>query len=105
MQRSLAPSRKARKTAGLRAARSAEFLSYLVPRCTALALLVLIAGIAPAQEKTTIRTSGEEVLVDVVVRDKKGHAVTGLPQSAFTVTDEGRPCSISSFRLVIDLDP
>jgi VWFA-related protein len=38
--------------------------------------------------------------VDVVVRDKKGHAVTNLPESAFTVLDEGAPRQISSFRLV-----
>ncbi len=61
---------------------------------------LLIAGSAPAQEKTAIQTSGEEVLVDVVVRDKKGHAVTSLPQSSFTVLDEGVPRQISSFRLV-----
>src|SRR5580658_7256821 len=65
-----------------------------------LALLLLAAGIAPAQEKTAIQTAGEEVLVDVVVRDKKGHAVTSLSQSSFTVTDEGAPRSISSFRLI-----
>src|SRR5580704_3336836 len=65
-----------------------------------LALLLLAAGIAPAQEKTAIQTAGEEVLVDVVVRDKKGHAVTSLPQGSFTVTDEGAPRPISSFRLI-----
>jgi VWFA-related protein len=65
-----------------------------------LALLLLAAGILPAQEKTAIQTAGEEVLVDVVVRDKKGHAITSLPQSAFTVTDEGAPRPISAFRLI-----
>jgi VWFA-related protein len=65
-----------------------------------LALSLLIAGLAPAQEKNAIQTAGEEVLVDVVVRDKRGHAVTSLPQSAFTVLDEGVPRQISSFRLV-----
>lgn len=65
-----------------------------------LALSLLIAGLAPAQEKTAIQTSGEEVLVDVVVRDKKGHAVTTLSQGSFTVLDEGVPRQISSFRLV-----
>jgi VWFA-related protein len=65
-----------------------------------LALLLLVSGIAPAQEKTSIQTAGEEVLVDVVVRDKKGHAVTSLPQSSFTVTDEGAQRPISSFRLI-----
>ena len=65
-----------------------------------LALSLLVGSFAPAQEKTAIQTSGEEVLVDVVVRDKKGHAVTSLPQSAFSVLDEGVPRQISSFRLV-----
>lgn len=69
-----------------------------------LAFSLLIAGVAPAQEKTAIRTSGEEVLVDVVVRDKKGHAVTNLSQSSFTVVDEGTPRQISSFRLVKGTD-
>ena len=64
------------------------------------ALFLLITGITSAQEKTAIQTAGEEVLVDVVVRDKKGHAVTNLPQSSFTVLDEGVPRQISSFRLV-----
>jgi len=54
----------------------------------------------PAQERTAIQTSGEEVLVDVVVRDRNGHAVTGLPETAFSVLDEGGPRKISSFRLV-----
>jgi VWFA-related protein len=63
-------------------------------------LSLLIAGFAPAQEKTAIEISGEEVLVDVVVRDKKGHAVNNLPQSSFTVLDDGVPRQISSFRLV-----
>ena len=65
-----------------------------------LAISLLTACGATAQERTAIQTSGEEVLVDVVVRDKKGHAVTNLPESAFTVLDEGAPRQISSFRLV-----
>ena len=65
-----------------------------------LALSVLMVSVAPAQERTAIQSSGEEVLVDVVVRDKKGRAVTSLPESAFTVVDEGAPVQISSFRLV-----
>ena len=64
------------------------------------AISLIAAGVVPAQEKTAIQTSGEEVLVDVVVRDKKGHAVTNLPEDAFTVLDEGAPVKIASFRLV-----
>jgi VWFA-related protein len=65
-----------------------------------LALLLLIAGAAHAQEKAAVQISGEEVLVDVVVRDAKGRAITNLPQSAFTLTDEGQVKQITSFRLV-----
>ena len=65
-----------------------------------LTLSLLMAGLVAAQEKTAIQTSGEEVLVDVVVRDKKGHAVTNLEQGSFSVLDEGVPRQISSFRLV-----
>ncbi|MGA3040510.1 MAG: VWA domain-containing protein, partial [Bryobacteraceae bacterium] len=59
-----------------------------------------MAGAAPAQEPASIRTAGEEVLVDVVVRDKHGHAVTNLEQHSFSVLDEGSPRQIASFRLV-----
>ena len=65
-----------------------------------LAIWLLAAGLASAQEKPAIRASGEEVLVDVVVRDKKGHAVTNLDQSSFTVFDQGVARPIASFRLV-----
>lgn len=65
-----------------------------------LALGLLILNAASAQERTAIQTSGEEVLVDVVVRDKKGRAVVNLDQSLFTVLDDGVPRPISSFRLV-----
>jgi len=69
-----------------------------------LAFSLLLTGLTSAQEKTAIQTSGEEVLVDVVVRDKKGHAVTSLSQSSFTVLDEGVPRQISSFHLVKGTD-
>jgi VWFA-related protein len=65
--------------------------------------LISAAGLAqtpPQDAKPTIQTSGEEVLVDVVVRDAKGHAITNLPQSSFTLTDEGEVKQITSFRLV-----
>jgi VWFA-related protein len=65
-----------------------------------LVLCLVILGVTSAQERTAIQTSGEEVLVDVVVRDKKGHAVVNLDQRLFTVLDEGVPRQISSFRLV-----
>jgi VWFA-related protein len=42
----------------------------------------------------------EQVTVDVVVLDKKGHPVTGLTQADFTVLDEGVPQEIASFELI-----
>jgi len=66
----------------------------------ALAFLVFAVAVARSQEKPAIQTSGEEVLVDVVVRDAKGRAITNLPQSAFTLTDEGEVKQITSFALV-----
>lgn len=64
------------------------------------ALAALVACVLTAQEKTSIQASGEEVLVDVVVRDKNGKAVNDLGQSAFSITDDGEPRTIAGFRLV-----
>lgn len=47
-----------------------------------------------------LKSQGEEVVVDVVVRDKKGRDVTDLSQSDFTVSDNGQTRPIQSFRLV-----
>jgi VWFA-related protein len=66
--------------------------------------VLLAAAVTQAQDKPTIQTSGEEVLVDVVVRDTKGKSITNLPQSAFTLTDEGEARQITSFRLVRGTD-
>jgi VWFA-related protein len=70
------------------------------------AILALPAS-APAQQAaaapspaTTISTSTNEVVLDVVARDKKGRDVKDLKQSDFQVTDNGDPVQIKSFRLV-----
>src|ERR1700736_6586086 len=56
---------------------------------------------APAQaSQTTIRSTSQEVLLDVVVRDKKGHLVKDLSAKDFEVTDDGEPQKLRSFRLV-----
>ncbi|HKR85713.1 MAG TPA: VWA domain-containing protein, partial [Terriglobales bacterium] len=71
--------------------------------------VVGILWVAPtllAQESTTpapsntIQSKTEEVLLDVVVRDKKGHPVSDLKAEDFQVLDNGAPRKISSFRLV-----
>ena len=57
---------------------------------------------APAEGKdqTTFKAGGEEVVLDVVVRDKKGRLVKDLKQSDFTVMDNGEARPVKSFRVV-----
>jgi len=72
------------------------------------AAIVLCAGAAvggrqsqaPASSGRSVQTRSEEVLLDVVVRDKKGRAVNDLKQEDFHVLDNGDPKPIKSFRLV-----
>ena len=47
-----------------------------------------------------VRTTSEEVLLDVVVRDKKGHPVNNLKPEDFQVFDNGELKKIIAFRLV-----
>src|SRR5712692_10584760 len=48
----------------------------------------------------TVKTSVEEVLLDIIVRDKKGKPITDLKAEELTVIDNGAPQTITSFRLV-----
>jgi hypothetical protein len=48
-------------------------------------------------EETPLRVNSRAVLVDVLVTDKKGVAVHGLPQSSFIVKEQGKPQTISFF--------
>jgi VWFA-related protein len=65
---------------------------------------VLAAGTAAApvlcQQQPTVKTNVEEVLLDLVVRDKKGKPVTDLKPEDLSVTDNGAKQAILSFRLV-----
>ncbi len=64
---------------------------------------VLAAGTAApvlCQPQATLKTNVEEVLLDLVVRDKKGKPVTDLKPEDLTVTDNGAKQAILSFRLV-----
>ena len=66
-------------------------------------ITLLLAGcaIAGAQnERPVIRTTTEEVLLDVVVRDKKGRLVRDLKPSEIEVYDNGVRQKITGFRLV-----
>ncbi len=69
----------------------------------AVTVLLLAAGYAIGQSRTQqpiIRTTTEEVLLDVVVRDKKGRLVRDLEPSEVEVYDNGVRQKITGFRLV-----
>ena len=53
----------------------------------------------PASQRptATFRSSVDLVTVNVVVRDKNGNIVRGLTRDDFTVTEDGRPQTISTF--------
>ena len=71
------------------------------------AVALLLGSMARAQQPSTsapqnpaIKAKAEEVLLDVVVRDKKGHAINDLKPEDFHVFDNGEEKKITSFRLV-----
>jgi VWFA-related protein len=55
---------------------------------------------APHGPNPSVRANAEEVLLDVVVRDKKGHRVDDLKPDDFQILDNGEAKKITSFRLV-----
>src|SRR5579863_4684915 len=73
--------------------------------CLAAGLLLWAGGPIrlPAQAQqdptATIKATSQEVLLDLVVRDKKGHIVKNLKPEEITVTDDGAPQQIRSLRL------
>ena len=58
------------------------------------------AAPAASGQSPSFKAAAEETVLDVVVRDKKGRLVTDLKESDFSVTDNGEPKTIKSFRLV-----
>ena len=67
-------------------------------RPLAVALLAVIAasGVA-AQEPPVFPTGVEQVLVDTVVLDDRGRAVSGLTRDDFLLAEDGTPQTIDSF--------
>jgi VWFA-related protein len=55
---------------------------------------------APSEQAPAVKAAAEEVLLDIVVRDKKGHRVDDLKPEDFHIFDNGEPKKITSFRLV-----
>jgi VWFA-related protein len=71
-----------------------------------LAAVLLLLGTVPARPQDApqappsqyrVRVTSELVLVNVVVRDKKGNLVLGLKKEDFTLLEDGKPQSISTF--------
>ena len=54
----------------------------------------------PSTSTPTIKTNVDEVLVDIIVRDKKGKPVYDVKPRDVTVTDNGMKQELTSFRLV-----
>jgi VWFA-related protein len=61
---------------------------------------VAVFGHAPPADipQTTIRTATHMVVVDVIVSDKAGNAVTGLQSTDFSVNEDGKAQKIAAFR-------
>ena len=77
-------------------------MKFLIP--AALMILAAAPSALPqppaAQPATNIKTNVDEVLLDLVVRDKKGKPITDLKPDELTITDNGSKQTILSFRQV-----
>ncbi|MDX2153985.1 MAG: VWA domain-containing protein [Bryobacteraceae bacterium] len=80
--------------------RSPFLLVLLTMAVAALAQQPAPAPAKPAEEVPTIRTTVDEVLLDVVVRDKKGKPVKDLKPEDLEIVDNGAPQQIKSFRII-----
>ena len=68
-----------------------------------LSLLLIIAiglQVVSQEQDDVIRVRSNEVRLDVVVKDKKGHPIRDLKLSDFEVLEDGVPQKVESFRLV-----
>jgi VWFA-related protein len=80
--------------------------SYLVGLWAAAIAMSLGPGFCAQQSQPppapggVVKAASEEVLLDVVVRDKKGHVVKDLKSDNFQVFDNGEPKEIKSLRLI-----
>ncbi len=85
----------------IKSSRAARFaLTAIAIAASGIAVLAQNSVLVPPSDTPTIKGSAEEVLLDLIVRDKKGKPVRDLAASDISVTDNGKPVEIKSFRLV-----
>lgn len=76
-------------------------LSLLLIAVTGVSPVVVLGQTKPAQDQDdVIRVRSNEVRLDIVVKDKKGHQVKDLKASDFEVLEDGTPQKVESFRFV-----
>ncbi len=68
------------------------------------ALLLAACAVAPAQEPPQFRTSAEEVLVDFVVRGRRGRQIADLRPEEIEVLEDGMPQTLKALRRVQGLE-
>ena len=80
--------------------------SRRVAPCAVLTYLLFCSGggaqtppAKPSSADPVISSTSQEVLLDVVVRDKRGRPIKDLKVSDFSITDDGAAQTIRSFRL------
>jgi VWFA-related protein len=79
-----------------------SFISSVIP-LTLLSLAALAQTPAPKPQNDSlprIQAGTEEVVLDVVVRDKKGKLLSDLKPENFTISDNGDQRTIKSFRFI-----
>src|ERR1700730_12091011 len=81
--------------------RNHSFAVLAIAAFASLPAIAQQAGGTPAAAQTpTIKTTVDEVLMDIVVRDKKGKPITDLKPEDVTVVDNNVKQDLTSFRLV-----
>ena len=75
----------------------------LHPACVALLLLSSVASLGSSQDpapRPVFPARSDLVRLDLIVRDKSGRLVEDLRADEIQVLEDGKPCTIESFRLV-----
>jgi VWFA-related protein len=82
-----------------------KILAFHLLMLTAICPLLSISGQTPSrpdqQREQKIRIASSEVVLDVLVRDKRGNAITDLNNDDFEVYEDGIKQSLESFKLII----